>query len=150
MKDKWERSLHMHLMYKARREALFNASTEEQKAHVMKVRTMANERLRKRREEVNRFKMRPCADCNVQYAPWVMQFDHIQAKTKIISHMLGGPIDKIKAEIAKCEVVCANCHFERTHARGMSHKKDTFVLNKKAIERKSGHDYCDVPFNLER
>jgi len=60
----------------------------------------------------------PCADCDIKYPPYVMQFDHLRDKKYTISQMytlVGLPT--IKAEIQKCEVVCANCHAERTHGR---------------------------------
>lgn len=48
-----------------------------------------------------------------------MDFDHIDGdKVDNVGHMrytAGG--NKILEEIAKCEVVCANCHRQRTYAR---------------------------------
>ena len=64
-------------------------------------------------------KSKPCTDCGVEYAYYVMQFDHLGDKEYDIALMArrGFSIKKIMAEIAKCEVVCANCHCERTHQR---------------------------------
>lgn len=61
----------------------------------------------------------PCADCRKSYGTYVMQFDHVRGvKLFNISQVCGRqPLDVIAAEIAKCDVVCANCHFERTHQR---------------------------------
>lgn len=60
-------------------------------------------------------KSKPCADCGVQYPPFVMDFDHQGDKQFPLSrgHQYG--IRRIVAEISKCEVVCANCHRIRTH-----------------------------------
>lgn len=71
---------------------------------------------RKRREELNRIKCNPCSDCGVQYSPWVMQFDHREPskKTFAVSQINLG-YTRLKNEIAKCDLVCANCHAERTH-----------------------------------
>lgn len=83
-------------------------------------RQRTRDRHAKRTEFVNRLKMKPCADCGVQYNPWVMQFDHVRGdKVTCVSRMrqLSFSIDEIKAEVAKCEVVCSNCHHERTHKR---------------------------------
>ena len=81
----------------------------------------SNQRLRKRiREFVYEKKGAPCTDCKVQYSPWVMQFDHVsEDKLDDVARMAGQgrPIEKIQLEIDKCEVVCANCHAERTHNR---------------------------------
>lgn len=64
-------------------------------------------------------KNRPCRDCGVQYPSPAMQFDHVSgekvANVSEMPHKFG--IEKIKAEIMKCEVVCANCHAIRTHRR---------------------------------
>jgi hypothetical protein len=63
-------------------------------------------------------KERPCADCGVQYPHYVMDFDHREDKKFTISKMAGRVSQqRLKEEIAKCDVVCANCHRERTHQR---------------------------------
>lgn len=67
---------------------------------------------------VNSFKAAPCMDCGVQYPPYVMDFDHRDPGTKIasIGQMISGwSFETIAAEIAKCDLVCSNCHRERTH-----------------------------------
>ena len=55
------------------------------------------------------------------YAPWVMDFDHLGKTEKKfnISDVIRRGYSKatILAEIAKCELVCANCHRQRTHDR---------------------------------
>lgn len=70
------------------------------------------------REFINQVKDRPCMDCGVKYPPPVMQFDHRDPSTKkfTISQFAGGDanLEAIKEEIAKCDVVCANCHAIRT------------------------------------
>lgn len=72
-------------------------------------------------ELINKYKSIPCTDCNIQYPPYVMDFDHLDGDTKKfnISHMRRHRMafSKIEIEIAKCEVVCANCHRERTNQR---------------------------------
>lgn len=62
----------------------------------------------------------PCADCKVSYPTYVMQFDHLDAAAKEFNIGVIGPTagrSRLLAEIAKCDVVCANCHAERTHQR---------------------------------
>jgi predicted HNH restriction endonuclease len=49
-----------------------------------------------------------------------MDFDHRPGETKAfeISQMLGKvSMETLEAEIAKCDIVCANCHRIRTHRR---------------------------------
>lgn len=75
---------------------------------------------RRLRELVRAAKARPCADCGVVYPYYVMQFDHVGDKAFTIGTAIGRgvAVDRVFAEIEKCEVVCANCHAERTHRRG--------------------------------
>lgn len=64
--------------------------------------------------------MVPCADCEVAYPFYVMDFDHVRGvKTSHMSKMIanGCSLEMLEEEIAKCEVVCSNCHRERTHSR---------------------------------
>lgn len=79
------------------------------------------ERARKAKQEWY-FKLKvdagPCTDCKIQYPPCVMQWDHLRDKEFDIStrvHRYGKA--RILAEIAKCEIVCANCHAIRTWLR---------------------------------
>jgi hypothetical protein len=59
----------------------------------------------------------PCADCGGRFPPYVMDFDHKDwsTKTATISMMRHSTLERIKEEIAKCELVCSNCHRIRTH-----------------------------------
>jgi hypothetical protein len=70
---------------------------------------------------VNKAKDAPCMDCKIKYNPWVMDFDHLDPDTKIdsISRLVSDKVheNKILDEIKKCELVCANCHRERTYER---------------------------------
>lgn len=77
------------------------------------------------RDRISDLKSKPCADCKVQYPSYVMQFDHISGKKiATISKMAGEvSIKKLYDEIEKCEIVCANCHAERTHKRIIERKK---------------------------
>lgn len=61
----------------------------------------------------------PCVDCKVQYPYYVMDFDHVRGrKQKNVMELVPTlSKKKIDEEIAKCEVVCSNCHRIRTHLR---------------------------------
>jgi len=72
----------------------------------------------RRREFIDKLKDVPCVDCRVKYPSYVMDFDHVRGeKVMDISDMIGVAVsmEKLLDEIAKCEVVCSNCHRERTH-----------------------------------
>jgi len=62
---------------------------------------------------------RPCTDCGVVYPAVAMQWDHLPGSVKIadVSAMGLYSKDEILAEIAKCELVCTNCHIIRTGKR---------------------------------
>lgn len=61
----------------------------------------------------------PCMDCKKQYPYYVMDFDHVRGrKHKNVMELIPSlSKKKIDEEIAKCEVVCSNCHRIRTHER---------------------------------
>ena len=60
-----------------------------------------------------------CADCQIDYPHYILEFDHVSG-TKIgnIADLAReGNLVALKAEIAKCEIVCSNCHAHRTWMR---------------------------------
>ena len=69
-------------------------------------------------------KVGPCTDCKKSYPPCVMDFDHKSGKKVAnISAMALQCLSKetILREIAKCDLVCANCHRLRTCKRSHAH-----------------------------
>ena len=64
----------------------------------------------------------PCKDCAKKFPWYVMDYDHLRDKRLNLSHMCGRAysLDAIKDEIAKCDLVCSNCHRERTYLRTIS------------------------------
>jgi 5-methylcytosine-specific restriction endonuclease McrA len=72
------------------------------------------------REYVRQKKNQKCTDCGMKYPYYVMQFDHLSDKKYTIGTLVNlNNRGKLEQELAKCEVVCANCHAERTHQRGI-------------------------------
>lgn len=60
----------------------------------------------------------PCADCGLRYPPYIMQFDHVRGEKEFNigrGTSSGVSQERLDAEIAKCDIVCANCHAERTY-----------------------------------
>lgn len=84
------------------------------------IRESNDARRQERADAVNAIKAeRGCTDCG-EDDPIVLDFDHILDNKEhnvanLVSHTKAW--DVIQAEIDKCEVVCANCHRRRTHAR---------------------------------
>lgn len=65
---------------------------------------------------------RPCADCSRSYPFYVMQFDHVRGLKKFeINEIMRGKVRggrrALLDEMAKCDIVCANCHAARTYRR---------------------------------
>ena len=66
----------------------------------------------------------PCIDCG-EADIVVLDFDHIQGKkSKNVSDMLhnNNSLNKIKEEVEKCVVRCANCHRRKTVREGNFYK----------------------------
>lgn len=70
------------------------------------------------RKLIREAKNKPCVDCGERYPYYVMEFDHVRG-TKLgnITFSVCNTANRLKAEIAKCDLVCANCHKVRTHER---------------------------------
>lgn len=70
-------------------------------------------------------KTHPCVDCKED--DWiVLEFDHVRGKKLLaVTRMAHSAVslDKVKAEVAKCEVRCANCHRRVTYNRLPNCKK---------------------------
>jgi hypothetical protein len=67
----------------------------------------------------------PCLDCKEYYPYYVMDFDHVRGKKQANVMELIPTLSKkrIDQEIAKCEIVCSNCHRVRTHNRKANKRK---------------------------
>lgn len=71
-----------------------------------------------------------CKDCKENHPHYVMDLDHVYgkkvAKLSRFTSTAQSAISMLK-EISKCEVVCANCHRERTYQRraGSNHLRGT-------------------------
>jgi len=67
---------------------------------------------------VEYFASHPCVDCG-ESDPVVLEFDHLGDKSfNIAKGLRDRSWDALIDEIAKCDVVCANCHRRRTAVRG--------------------------------
>lgn len=93
----------------------YHANREE---NALKKNIKRNERQAGTKQRVRVYKERNhCVDCGKYYAWYQMDFDHVRGvKVAEISKMLkDGVVEwKIWSEITKCDLLCANCHRERT------------------------------------
>ncbi len=61
-------------------------------------------------------KDKPCSDCHQKFVPDAMEWDHVRGdKVGHIGNL--GSKKAVLIEIAKCDLVCANCHAIRTAVR---------------------------------
>jgi len=107
-----------------RREANRAESARYRENSPVKARAAKHRYIRTNREIMQAAKSVPCMDCKVSYPTYVMQFDHRPGTKKLFTIALTGPQtsrERLYAEIEKCDVVCANCHFERTQQRRRYH-----------------------------
>lgn len=61
-----------------------------------------------------------CLDCEIVYPYYIFDFDHVRGKkTFNISEAgsRGVSMSRLREELDKCDLVCANCHRERTQSR---------------------------------
>ena len=82
------------------------------------------------RDALRALRQRPCHDCGGTFKPHQMDFDHRESVAKAFRLTSGRGMlsaqEDLTAELAKCDVVCANCHRIRTRARaeGQPHAID--------------------------
>lgn len=98
--------------------------TEAQRRHYQANKALYIERANARKravvQKVQALKeAEPCTDCGIKYPYYVMQYDHIgDDKVMNVTRLArSASWSRILQEIAKCELVCANCHAARTHKR---------------------------------
>lgn len=66
-----------------------------------------------------------CQDCEVKYPHYILEFDHRPGTKKVdivyrVLKKLGE--DAAWKEVEKCDVVCSNCHKQRTYERELRKK----------------------------
>lgn len=84
------------------------------------VKNRANMKLLKKRNAnyLVELKNNPCSDCKIQYPSYVMQFDHVRGEKSFdLANYGTSSTARILEESLKCDLVCSNCHAERTHHR---------------------------------
>ncbi len=87
---------------------------------------------------LERLKDNPCTDCRQSFRPEAMEFDHVRGKKKFAISQSPGDMEAVRRELEKCELVCANCHRQRT---AMRHLATKFEQESAEIERLRGLGY---------
>jgi hypothetical protein len=77
-------------------------------------RQRAIDRVKGYREEIKKIaaeaRNQPCMDCGLKYPACCMQFHHRDPSTKKGEVANRGSVGSALKELAKCDVICANCH----------------------------------------
>lgn len=95
----------------------YRAKRRKNKVKIKKIKISKREKVLKLREFINQtYKTAPCMDCGLSFLPVCMDFDHIKNKKYNVSKLIqnNSSLKLIENEIAKCDLVCANCHRKRT------------------------------------
>lgn len=78
------------------------------------MRNASNRRIQaEKRAYLHEVKSQPCADCGGTFPPCVMDLHHRDEGEKLFNVGLSvGSVgwERLREEVAKCDVVCANCH----------------------------------------
>ena len=84
------------------------------------------------RRLVREAKNGPCKDCGIQYPYYVMDFDHRPGEGKranlTVLAKQGVSREVLLAEMARCDLVCANCHRMRTYRRKKEREQECSSL----------------------
>lgn len=80
---------------------------------------------RERRTLINAIKVeRGCAECGYNAHPAALDFNHVRGEKLFnVSQDPKVALHRLTAEIAKCDVLCANCHRIHTYERRHWHTK---------------------------
>ena len=94
----------------------YRKNHEREKARLL--RQVAERRAEVHEKIIEYLREHPCVDCG-ETDVVVLEFDHVGDKVADISVYAGGGRTwaRVKAEIDKCEVRCANCHRRKTRER---------------------------------
>lgn len=103
------------------KECISGSQKKERSENPERYRARQAKSRKNRAKQIQSLKEVPCTDCKNEFPYYVMDFDHRPGEEKFasVSRMvhLRYSMEAILAEIAKCDVVCSNCHRIRTYSR---------------------------------
>lgn len=97
---------HQRKYYEANRESYLKTT----------YRSRAARKVVARKHVITHLESHPCVDCG-EGDTVVLHFDHVRGeKVDNVAEMIcqGASLERLQAEIDKCEVRCANCHMRKT------------------------------------
>lgn len=113
-REKYKRENREYILEQSRQYARRRYKLEPEKVKASYRKSM--ERLN---DVVYKAKDNPCLDFGKTFPSCAMQFDHVRGEklNDIAVLRTRGSLQKLQEEIAKCDLVCANCHAIRTCIR---------------------------------
>lgn len=111
-----------------KREAIgkhYQLNKEKYKSRAVKHNKKARNKIR---QYIRECKNIPCMDCKKSFPHYVMDFDHLYDKKINVADIVKFcSMRMAKEEISKCEIVCSNCHRERTWQRHISQSREAVI-----------------------
>ena len=104
-----------------------SAGARYRASHLSKEKSRTREAARKAKRELVEYKGGSCVDCGGLFPACCYHFDHKDPQEKAfgIALKIHRPIEELKIEADKCDLVCANCHAIRTFGNPEVGKKIT-------------------------
>jgi 5-methylcytosine-specific restriction endonuclease McrA len=127
----------------AYKRAWYERNREKHIAHVRRARDLTGDRNQLMMWQY--LAVHPCVECG-ERDPVVLQFDHLRDKRNDVAYMCGSGFawSTILEEIAKCQVLCANCHARKTaRERGIWERKH-MTLHMPSIWETDRIHNCDL------
>ncbi len=91
-----------------------------------RTRVLSNKQMmREKKAQLVEYKGGTCVDCGGIFPACCYHFDHRNPleKSRGIAQMMHRPIEEVKSEADKCDLVCANCHAIRTYGNASVGRK---------------------------
>lgn len=107
------------------------ASARWRESNPEKAKAASRKQIDKRQKFIREFKeSSPCMDCGVKYPFYIMEFDHVRGDkvSKISSWGVNNGMQRLVDEIAKCDLVCSNCHMKRTYERMGRERYEPYLM----------------------
>lgn len=110
-------------------------------------RKLVNERYKKNQELIIQNKNAPCVTCGKSFHFAAMDFNHIDQSSKFrdVAKMLHLKQETILAEINKCELICSNCHRDKTQRELVDKYKSPDYSKESWSTKRVGKRFVDKP-----
>lgn len=137
-KNPEDRKTYHRLWYQANRAKKAEQSKEWHDANYERHMDLQAKWAMERRQKLAQYKLeRGCARCGYRGHPAALHFDHLPGHEKAftIAQIYKRKWERVLEEIAKCQILCANCHAIQTAERGYVKRKPQVQRQKRLKEQ---------------